>query len=110
MNFWTQSQAIDLCVKLEAIAPAYGFHVALTGGTLYKATEGPRKDIDIILYRIRQMRGQDPELDLQGFLTAIESIGIQRSKEFGWCRKCIYNHTQAIDFLLPELEGPAEDY
>lgn len=39
---WTQKEAIELCVKIEAICPKYGCHVALTGGLLYK--EGERKD------------------------------------------------------------------
>lgn len=44
MSVWTQREAIDLCIKLERIAPAFGAHVALTGGLLYKS--GQRKDCD----------------------------------------------------------------
>lgn len=50
---WTQEEAIQLCRLLEALAPTFGCHVALTGGCLYK--DGERKDCDILLYRIRQV-------------------------------------------------------
>ena len=57
---WTQPEAIALCKDLEAFAPEYGCHVALTGGLLYK--DGPRKDVDIVLYRVRQVS----EIDMAG--------------------------------------------
>ena len=49
---WTQQHAIELCKRIESVCPRYGCHVALTGGLLYK--DGPRKDCDILFYRIRQ--------------------------------------------------------
>src|ERR1035437_5571090 len=54
---WTQTEAIELCVKVEAICPKYGCHVALTGGLLYK--QGKRKDCDLLFYRIRQVEQID---------------------------------------------------
>src|SRR3546814_15766415 len=47
---WTLDDAVALCRKIEKIAPEYGAHVALTGGTLYK--DGPRKDVDLLFYQI----------------------------------------------------------
>lgn len=46
---WTRESAIDACHVLEPALAPLGIHVALTGGCLYK--EGPRKDMDVILYR-----------------------------------------------------------
>ena len=51
---WDLVSAVDLCKQVESIAPDYGCHVALTGGCLYK--EGPRKDLDLLFYRIRQVQ------------------------------------------------------
>ena len=34
MNKWTQEDAIKLCRDIEKICPAYGCHVALTGGNM----------------------------------------------------------------------------
>ena len=33
---WTTAEAIALCREIEAICPAFGCHIALTGGLLYK--------------------------------------------------------------------------
>lgn len=43
--------AVAICKLLEPELAKHGFHVALTGGTLYG--EGGRKDIDLVFYRIR---------------------------------------------------------
>lgn len=48
---WTLDQALSLARRLEAIASVNGFHVALTGGLLYK--DGPRKDADFVIYPVR---------------------------------------------------------
>lgn len=49
MNTWTQERALAGCRELEPIIASMGMHIGLTGGCLYK--HGPRKDMDIILYR-----------------------------------------------------------
>lgn len=36
MSGWTQAEAVALAKKIEAVCPAFGCHVALTGGLLYK--------------------------------------------------------------------------
>jgi hypothetical protein len=93
--FWTQAQAIALCWQIEQIAPAHGLHVALTGGTLYKA--GERKDVDIMLYRIRQV----DKPDWAGLWEALARIGIERTTRHGWVQKALYRD-MAIDFFNPE--------
>lgn len=93
---WTQAQAVKLCRMIEAIAPDYGCHCALTGGTLYK--DGPRKDADILFYRIRQT----PEIDVDGLMFALmERVGILPGKDHGWCYKATYED-RPIDFFFPE--------
>lgn len=88
-----------LCVEIESISPLYGCHVALTGGCLYK--EGPRKDVDIVLYRDREK----DKIDFDGLFKALESIGITQGKDHNFCKKAIYcfeGEEYDIDFLCPE--------
>lgn len=101
---WTQAEAIRLCKQLEEFAPTYGCHVALTGGLLYK--DGPRKDADILLYRIRQVT----EIDMDGMEGKMLSLGITLDAdmrpygESGWVRKAITHDGKAIDFFFPESD------
>ena len=98
---WTQAEAIELCRLVEAVCPMFGCHVALTGGTLYK--DGPRKDLDILFYRIRQ----EPEIDIDGLFEALAMIGIERTRGFGWVIKATF-HGKNIDCFFPEEQG--EEY
>ncbi len=94
---WTQAQAIELCVKLHAIAPNFGAHIGLTGGALYKA--GERKDCDILIYRIRQA-----SIDFPGLWAAFGGVGVVIDHDFGFCVKA-HLGAQRIDFLCPESPG-----
>lgn len=104
-NKWFLQDAIKLCKKLELIAPAFGGHVALTGGCLYK--NGPRKDLDILIYRSTD---EDP-FDWDGFFGALERHGFQRKEDYGFCKKAWYfpegeaGPLMCIDFLDPFGEG-----
>ena len=91
-------QGVMLCRMLEEIAPSYGCHVALTGGCLYK--DGERKDLDIIVYRIRQVE----KIDVAGFLKAARDMGLKYVSGFGFCIKADFVGTK-IDFLFPEEQG-----
>lgn len=95
MKTWTQEEALDLCFAIEAICPAYGCHVALTGGLLYKP--GKRKDCDILFYRIRQVE----RIDTEGLFDALSRIGVERHKGFGWCHKATY-FDKPVDIFFPE--------
>ena len=95
---WSQTEAIELCVKVEAICPKYGCHVALTGGLLYK--QGKRKDCDLLFYRIRQV----PEIDLDGLWAALAVIGLNQTSGFGWCYKATYQGKK-LDCFMPEEQG-----
>jgi hypothetical protein len=95
----TQVQAIELCRMVEEVCPAFGCHVALTGGQLYK--DGGRKDIDILFYRIRQV----DKIDVEGLFEAIErEIGLKKVGGFGWCHKAEWNGF-SVDVFFPEEPG-----
>lgn len=100
---WTQHEAITLCIQLEAIAPPFGCHIGLTGGTLYKG--GERKDCDILIYRIRQM-----SIDFAGLWAAFSAAGITINHDFGFCVKAQMGDRR-IDFLIPESpDSTSGDY
>jgi hypothetical protein len=99
---WAQSEAIDLCRRIEEIAPTCGAHVALTGGTLYK--DGPRKDVDILFYRIRQVK----EINRAKLLRALKQLGIVIGKRHGWVQKATYNG-KSIDFFFPDHVDTRDD-
>lgn len=91
---WTYEQARELCIAIEAIAPRYGYHVALTGGCLYK--HGQRKDCDLIFYR----HGNQPEADKKGLLAALASEMQLGSNGFGW-RFVGFYQKKTVDLLFP---------
>lgn len=101
-DMWTQEQAIELCRAIEEICPRYGCHVALTGGTLYR--DGPRKDVDILFYRIRQIDA----IDVDALMDALLGLGVSPGDDFGWCYKATYQD-KAIDFFFPERAGVGQD-
>lgn len=90
--------SVRVCVLLESIAPSFGCHIALTGGTLYKP--GERKDMDILFYRIRQVR----EIDMEGLSNAMVELGFTKPSGFGWCYKTQFNGYN-IDMFFPEEQG-----
>ena len=99
---WELDQAVELCRQIEAICPEFGCHVGLTGGTLYK--DGKRKDLDIIFYRIRQIK----EIDVDKLFNALELIGIVKTGGFGWVHKAVYKGAKNIDVFFPE--EPSGEY
>lgn len=95
-------KALQLCRLIEAFAPKFGCHVALTGGCLYK--DGDRKDCDILFYRIRQVE----VIDHEGLVAALELIGFENITGFGWLLKGSWMGSN-IDMFFPEEIG-GEDY
>lgn len=96
---WTQDEAISLCRYIEFICPQFGCHVALTGGTLYK--DGPRKDLDILFYRIRQVH----EIDIDGLFAELDTVlGFKKLSGFGWVYKAEYGGKK-VDCFFPEEQG-----
>lgn len=97
LMFWTQPEAIEICRLVELICPHFGYHVGLTGGCLYK--DGPRKDLDLVFYKIRKA-----EPDQEGMFKALRTICVEVQENFGFCVKATYK-TKSIDLLFPEQEG-----
>ena len=95
MTKWIRAEGVELAREVEAVCVPHGCHVALTGGVLYK--DGPRKDCDLIFYRIRQVK----KIDMDGLWLALASIGIRRLGGNGWCHKAAY-HGKRVDCLFPE--------
>lgn len=95
---WTQQEAIDLCWQIEAICPACGCHVALTGGCLYKP--GNRKDLDLIFYRIRQVE----KIDMGRLFGELGKLNVHFMSGRSWCYKAVYGE-KSIDLLFPEEQG-----
>lgn len=100
---WTRDLALELCRELERVAPPHGAHVGLTGGLLYK--DGPRKDCDIIVYRIRQVE----KIDECALFTAFAGVGVNKTSGFGWCHKAEWNGLP-IDFFFPEEPGEYDGF
>jgi hypothetical protein len=88
---WNQPDAVELCRAVEAIIPPFGYHIALTGGVLYK--DGPRKDVDILFYPICAS-----DLDWSGMWVHLEKIGLRKLKgeEGYWCVKAEW-HGKPVD-------------
>jgi hypothetical protein len=95
---WTLQEAIALCVLLESICPKHGCHVALTGGLLYR--DGPRKDCDVVFYRIRQWGC----IDTEDLWPALEKVGFKLKSGFGWCFKAEFQG-KPVDVFFPEEDG-----
>ena len=106
MSTWNLADALVLVRKIELIAPAAGCHVALTGGVLYK--DGARKDLDLLFYRIRQVK----EIDMEKLWQLLELVDVHKVAGLGWCYKAKYvtsdPEPKNIDILFPEEQ--AGDY
>lgn len=73
-QYWNLNEALGLCHSVEQVCSKLGFHVALTGGLLYRG--GVRKDCDLMFY---PHNGADP--DLESLWPALESkAGLYRTK------------------------------
>jgi hypothetical protein len=94
-SFCNLQNAITICREVEAGCSKFGCHVALTGGTLYK--DGDRKDLDILFYRIRQVK----EIDYDGLFSYLVSIGFKKPVGFGWIFKSNFSGIP-IDIFFPE--------
>jgi len=100
---WSQEEAIALCTALEKFVPDFGCHVALTGGCLY--SDGLRKDVDIMFYRIRQQK----EIDEKSLYAALKGFGITFGARHGWVQKATYQDKN-IDFFFPEYKDTFWDH
>ena len=106
---WTTEEAIALCKKLEPIAKTFNMDVALTGGCLYKSA-GSRKDVDIVIYKIRSAF----DLKLEDMYAEFEKIGVIRKDKAQsvnrFVTKALVYPDREIDFLFPEAPNTEESY
>lgn len=98
---WTLTQALNLAKAIEAVCVQHHYHVALTGGLLYKG--GDRKDADFIFY---QVRWKTP--DREGLLKSLKELGIQFDTHVGWLEKCTFEGRQ-LDLMFPEYVMTKEE-
>lgn len=95
---WSRNIALDVCKEVEALCPKFGCHVALTGGLLYK--DGPRKDLDLLFYRVRQVE----KIDEEGLLQCLSENGFTMRERFGWVQKAVY-WDMDVDMFFPEEQS-----
>jgi hypothetical protein len=101
---WMQADAVGLCRRIEEVAPAHGFHVALTGGCLYK--DGPRKDCDLLFYKIRQHSRDVAKHDFKALVTALRGLGLTMREgrpAFEWCVRASFDG-KPLDLFFPDAE------
>lgn len=101
------ARGVDLARVAEKVAPACGFHVALTGGSLYK--DGQRKDVDLLFYETRRnSRDMDkPEADYGELFLALIGAGFRLVRDCGFVVKARHGSRgnykgTAVDILLPD--------
>lgn len=99
---WTLEEAVQFARKFEEIAPAYGMHVGLTGGCLYK--DGGRKDADFLLYKVRQTQP-----NVSGFLAHLWQMGFTHTAGEGWCVKVEFAGKK-MDLLFPDDTSGNDGY
>lgn len=95
---WTRDEAEGVCYCIEKISPSFGFHVALTGGLLYKS--GPRKDCDLVFYPAFGAR-----LDREGLFEALKRDGIEVNavpNVCGWVWGARFG-PKRLDLFFPHL-------
>jgi hypothetical protein len=94
---WDALSAQNLAREIEEIAPKYGYHVALTGGCLYK--DGPRKDVDLLIYPIDGAVGT---ADQAGFLIGINKL-ITITNQNGSVMKGETTAGWPVDLMFPDI-------
>lgn len=68
---WTREEAIDLCIKLDAVLNFHGFHCGLIGSVLTKGTS--TDDLDLIIFP-----HNTSEYMLKGAYEALQTFGMKR--------------------------------
>lgn len=85
---------------IEPIVCKYGFHVALTGGCLYG--EGGRKDIDLVLYRIRQVSLEDVKRKQPTMFRELSAkLQMELVADYGFVKKFLLGEIP-LDVMFPE--------
>lgn len=98
---WTLDEAVAICRLVEPIAEANSFHVALTGGTLYK--DGSRKDLDLLFYSVRHTEWR---VNRSQLLADLRAAGIKAYRDYGWVVKAaadLDTSGRVVDLFFPEV-------
>lgn len=98
-KYWEQHELIALCKVIEPLCEKHGCHVAMTGGCLYTYAPGPRKDGDLLFYRIRQVS----HINKKGLFAALLAIGVKVTGGCGWVHKAVYCK-KSLDLFFPEQD------
>lgn len=95
---WLLPEALEFCTLIEWVCPQFGYHVALTGGLLYKT--GSRADCDIVFYRIRSGITIAKPWEMVAELVHREILDAPASGS-GW-RYVGKSQGRKVDLLFPE--------
>ena len=92
--------AVEVCKIIEGVCVSAGFHVALTGGTLYG--EQGRKDIDIVFYRIR---GNPAKISTSATLSGLleRECDMKLIEDHGFVKKYLMGDYIPIDAMFPHV-------
>lgn len=112
---WTLGEGVSACRTIEQTLAELRIpcHVALTGGTLFK--EGPRKDLDVIIYRKGLVRPSDErppfmeEIDRPALIASVcYVLGYTVTRTYRRVVKLTAKDgDRKIDLMFPECdEGP----
>jgi hypothetical protein len=99
---WTLEEALPLIRVIEQVMPQWGYHVALTGGLLYK--DGPRKDLDLIFYTLRDW----PSSAEDELYNELEKLGFKFISNHGWVDKWEYQG-KLVECFFPEKDKDEAD-
>jgi len=104
----TLGKALVLAKAVNHLVEPHGYFVALTGGLLYK--EGPRKDIDLLLYKKRDAAVTDIQqvmglVEVRLGLTCIDKYELDR-----FCFRFTTKTGVRVDILFPETENTVASY
>lgn len=90
---------LELCTILYNALRDRGYFPALSGGLVYKS--GPRKDVDIVIYRHRQMHNSFEMHDIEDELV---SCGLTNIEYYGFVTKAKFRGYD-VDLFNPESSG-----
>lgn len=91
---WTLDTASQFCTELELLIADLGWHVAVTGGCLYKT--GDRKDLDLVLYPANLPHIAKPDEVWECFVNCYEPTVAPFSK----VAICRLKDGRRVDFLM----------
>jgi hypothetical protein len=96
---WTLDEALITAKQFEELAAQHGYHVGLTGGTLYRGSS--TKDLDLVVYPHSTERQLRRELmaSLKGFGVSWDNDGIRHYNDDKLVATGQYNGKR-IDFFF----------